>query len=138
MSTITNSNQIRPTFNGSSISVAKSRTGINIRRGRSQSYADLHLSQKFSSMRHPSPQRPSFTDGLNIDDPSIFLPPTSDDHLSSSLGKGPISATATALMMINKQYTNSPMPCLPPVVGHHQPQHTKTMSFYQKRYSNHT
>ena len=135
MSTITNSNQIRSTFNASSISVTKARTGMNIRRGRSQSYADLHLPSKMTSIRHASPQRPLFND--DIDDPSIFLSP-SPDHLTPSLGKSPISATATALMMINKQYTNSPLSCLPPVVGHHQPQHTKTMSFYQKRFSNHT
>ena len=137
MSTITNSNQIRPTFIGSSsISVTKARTGYPIRRGRSQSYADLHLPSKFSPTRHASPQRTVFNDSINIDDPSIFLP-TTTDQLTATLGKTPLSATATALMMINKQYTATPSPCVPPVIAH-QPPHTKSMSFYQKRSSNHT
>lgn len=132
---LTNSNQIRQSFIGpSSISVTKTRTtAANVRRGRSQSYADLHLPSKFSPTRHASPQRTVFNDAIQVDDSSIFLPP-SNEQLTATLGKTPLSATATALMMINKQYT---APCLPPVITHHQP-NTKSMSFYQKRFSNHT
>ena len=137
MSTVINSNTIRPTFNGSSsISVTKARTGNSIRRGRSHSYADLHLQPKFSSTRHPSPQRTVFNDAINVDDSSLFLPP-SHDQLTATLGKTPLSATATALMMINKQYTGAPSPCVPPVITHHQT-HPKSMTFLQKRFSNHT
>lgn len=121
-----------PSVSIPSASVSKLRS-VNVRRGRSQSHADLNLSSKCSSIRQTQHQRTLLNDINNIDDSSI----SSNGHTTPTLSKTPISATATALMMINKQYTNSPSPCLPHILNHHQ-HNTKSMSFYQKRYSEHT
>jgi hypothetical protein len=40
-------------------------------------------------------------------------------------------------MMINKQYSNNLSPCVPTIMNHNQ-HNTKDISFYPKRYSNHT
>jgi len=104
----------------------------NVRRGRSQSQADLHFSSKCSTSRQSQLQRNSLSglfDISNSPSPSILIPSPNDHNT-------PISATTTALMMINKQYSNTPSPCLPPIANHQQ-HNTKNMPFYQKRYSNH-
>jgi hypothetical protein len=140
MSDLTNSNQIRQTFNSPQVSfppttVSKLRSS-NVRRGRSQSHADLRLPSKSPSNRQPQQrQRPSLNGAVDIDDSSIFISP-SNDQTTSSLSNMPTSATTTALMMINKQYANNPAPCLPHIMNHHQ-HNTKSISFYQKRYSEH-
>ena len=134
-------NPIRQTFNSSAAvlspaTVTKVRTG-NVRRGRSQSYVDLHLPSKFSSFRQPSQQRLSVNSIIDSDNCSIEIPPSNGQSAAAVLTKMPVSATTTALMMINKEYIPHPSACLPPIINHHQ-QHTKSISFYQKRCSNHT
>jgi hypothetical protein len=135
-------NQIRQTFNSQSVSnssptVTKVRPG-NVRRGHSQSQADIHVSSKFSSLNQEQNQRTSLNglvDMANSPTPSI-LTPSSNGHTTPTLSKTEPSST-TALMMINKQYANNSLPCLPPTTNHHR-HNTKTISFYQKRQSNHT
>jgi hypothetical protein len=118
--------------------VTKIRPG-NVRRGRSQSQADLHLPSKFSSTRQSQHQRTSLNaliDNGNSPSPCILIP-SSNGHNTPTVSKTPVSATTTALMMINKQYSNNPLPRVPPITNHHQ-NNTKNISFYQKRESNHT
>lgn len=135
MSDLTSSSQIRQTFHTPPVSfpptvVTKVRTG-NVRRGRSQSHADFRLPSKSLSNRQLQQQQRTLLNGtVDIDDSSIFISPSNDDT------KMPTSATETALMMINKQYTDNSAPCLPHIINHQN--NTKSISFYQKRYSNNT
>lgn len=142
ISDVSNSNQIRQTFNSpsaasSSTIVAKLRPS-NVRRGRSQSQADLYLSSKLSLTRqtqHPRSSLNGLIDTGNSPSPSIIIPYT-NGHKTPNLSKTPISSTTTALMMINKQYSNNSSTSLPPITNHHQ-HNTKTISFYEKRHCNH-
>ena len=135
MSDLTNSSQIRQTFPSPPGSFPPGAAGklrsVNVRRGRSHSYADLRFPSKSPSNRQLNHQRTLLNGAVEVDDASIFISPPNDP------AKMPTSATATALMMINKQYNDNPAACLPPIFNHHQ-QNTKSLSFYQKRCVNHT
>ena len=133
MSDLGSSSQIRQSFHAPPVTyppaaINKLRTA-NVRRGRSHSHADIRLPSKSPSNRQLQPlqQRNSLNGPVDIGDSSVFISPSNDNT------KMPASATATALMMINKQYTNNPTSYLPHIINNQN--NTKTMSFYQKRYS---
>jgi len=141
MSDVTNSSHVRQTFYSplipSSSTIVTRLRANNVRRGFSQSQADLYLSSKLFLSCQSQNQRTSLNGVIDIDNshsPSI-LTPCSNGQNTPTLSKTPISATTTALMMINKQYSNSTTPCLPPIINHH-PHNTKSVSFYEKRHSN--
>lgn len=67
---------------------------------------------------------------------SNLLNPCSNGNSTSSLSKIPPTATTTALMMINKHYSNHSSSSLPSMSDPPQASITKNTSFYDKRHSN--
>lgn len=76
-------------------------------------------------------------DSLNIGNTSSSntLNPCSNDTTTMNLSKSPPSSTATALMMINKHYSNIPLSSLP-TMSNHSHDNTNNVSLYDKRFSN--
>ncbi|CAF4060266.1 unnamed protein product [Rotaria magnacalcarata] len=136
------SNQSRQTFNSSSFlssstTSSKIRPG-NVRLGRSQSQAEIVLSSKYSSPRQQQYRRTILNDSINIGvtPSSDVLNPPSNSSTIANLPNSPPSSTATALMMINKHYSNSPSSSSLPTMSRDQHDNTKKISSYDKRPSN--
>jgi hypothetical protein len=143
MSDLTDSNRSRQTYNsptGSTVSINSTKLrASNVRLGRSQSQAELPFASKFSSPRQQQHRRTIVNGSIDIGvspTPAVLIP-SSNAHDTTTLPKMPPSSTTTALMMINKQYSNSPSTYVP-TMSNHQPNNTKKISMYDKRYSNHT
>ncbi|CAF3641067.1 unnamed protein product [Rotaria socialis] len=136
------SNQSRQTFNSSSFlssstTLSKIRPS-NVRLGRSQSQAEIVLSSKYSSPRQQQYRRAVLNDSINIGvtPSSDVLNLPSNSSTIANLPNSSPSSTATALMMINKHYSNSPSSSSLPTMSRDHHDNTKKISSYDKRHSN--
>ncbi|CAF0939187.1 unnamed protein product [Rotaria sordida] len=121
-----------PSFVSSSTNFSTVRPS-NIRLSRCQSQADIVLSSKRTSPSRQHYQRTVLngTTNISVSPSSNVFNSSSNDNIIGNISKNPPSSTTTALMMINKHYTNHPSSSLP-TISNHQQDNTKKLSLYNK------